>query len=190
MLSDARQKTARKLAAEIEAVVHTLALGGARFLIKVEDAGQIHEHGQDRVTFLFSANRGEELLPMSKIASGGEVARLMLAVKSVLARQDRVPTLVFDEVDAGIGGITVKSVASRLKLLSRHHQVICVTHQPLVAAAADHHFTIFKQEKEARTVTRLTRVTGEERLQEVARMLGGQDRATIDLAREMLQASY
>lgn len=189
-LGTERRETARKLAAEIESAVHALALGGARFLIEVEDTGQIAEHGQNRVTFLFSANRSEAPLPMSKVASGGEVARLMLAVKSVLAQQDRVPTLVFDEVDAGIGGITVKSVAARLKLLAGHHQVICVTHQPLIAAAADHHFTIFKQEENSRTVTRLQPVKGDDRLQELARMLGGRDQATLNLAQKMLQSVF
>ena len=188
VLSERRREAADILAKEIGESLQSLALRGARLHIALEAVGVINAHGQDKIEFLFSANSGEPLKPLSKVASGGEIARVMLAVKSVLAAQDNVPTLIFDEIDAGIGGLTVRAVAEKLRLLSRHRQVICVTHQPLIAAAADHHFQIFKREEEGRTVTGLAELSGADRERELARMLGGdaQNQAALEHAREML----
>jgi DNA repair protein RecN (Recombination protein N) len=190
-LSELRRETAAKLAKEIGEALQSLALRGARLQISVHLTGAIGPSGQDRVDFLFSANSGEPLRPLSKTASGGEIARVMLAVKSVLAEQDNVPTLIFDEIDAGIGGRTVRVVADRLLLLSRHRQVICVTHQPLIAAAADHHFLIFKREEAGRTVTMLAALDAEDRERELSRMLGGEagNQAALEHAREMLNTA-
>ncbi|MBS4023113.1 MAG: DNA repair protein RecN [Dethiobacter sp.] len=187
-LSHARRRTAADLAAKITLALFGLALQGAEFSVQLDEEGPIAAHGRDRVQFMFSANPGEPTQTLSRVASGGEIARLMLAVKSVLAEQDNVPTLIFDEVDAGIGGVTVKAVAERLQLLARHRQVICVTHQPIIAAAADHHFVIFKQSEGGRTVTRLSMLDREEREAELVRMLGGQegDRAALEHARSIL----
>jgi len=190
-LSELRRETAVLLEKEIAEAMQNLALRGARLQISVSPSGAIGPSGQDSVEFLFSANSGEPLRPLSKTASGGEIARVMLAVKSVLAVQDNVPTLIFDEIDAGIGGLTVRAVADRLRQLARHRQVICVTHQPLIAAAADHHFLIFKQEEAGRTVTRLAALDAAEREGELARMLGGDaaQPATLEHAREMLNTA-
>jgi DNA repair protein RecN (Recombination protein N) len=187
-LSEQRREAAVRLEKEIEAALRSLALQGARLHISVRSTETLGPNGQDKVEFLFSANSGEPLKPLAKIASGGEIARVMLAVKSVLAVQDSVPTLIFDEIDAGIGGLTVRAVAEKLRLLSRYRQVICVTHQPLLAAAADHHFLIFKQEVNDRTVTRLAKLSDADREGELARMLGGdaQHQAALEHAREML----
>lgn len=189
LLSELRRETAARLEKEIEEALQTLALRGARLQISVQPTEPIGPHGQDKVEFLFSANSGEPLRPLSKTASGGEIARVMLAVKSVLAVQDSVPTLIFDEIDAGIGGRTVRAVAQKLRLLARQRQVICVTHQPLIAAAADHHYLIFKQEEAGRTVTRIAKLEGTERERELARMLGGEAKqsAALEHAREMLK---
>jgi len=189
VLSERRRDAAAMLAAEIGQALQSLALRGARMHIALDVAGAVGPHGQDKIEFLFSANSGEPLKPLSKVASGGEIARVMLAVKSVLAAQDNVPTLIFDEIDAGIGGLTVRAVAEKLRHLSRHRQVICVTHQPLLAAAADHHFQIFKQEEEGRTVTRLMKLSNADRERELARMLGGdeQNQMALEHARELLK---
>ncbi len=114
----------------------------------------------------------------------------MLAIKSVLAEQDAVPTLIFDEIDAGVGGFTVRAVANRLRQLARHRQVICVTHQPLIAAAADHHFIIYKEVSLGRTVTRLRKLKNEERETELVRMMGGEEGAALAHARQLLQDSH
>ncbi len=172
-LSARRRDTALVLEEKINSVLRELALQDACFSVSLTDTGQSGPSGRDRVEFLFSANAGEPLRPLAKAASGGEVSRVMLGIKTVLAAEDGVPTLIFDEVDAGVGGLTVRVVADKLRHLARHRQIICVTHQPLIAAAADCHFVIFKEKQEGRTVTRLRQLKDEEREAELTRMLGG-----------------
>jgi DNA repair protein RecN (Recombination protein N) len=143
--------------------------------------------GHQRVEFLFSSNAGEPLRPLVRIASGGEVSRVMLALKSVLGAADVVPVLVFDEVDAGIGGATALAVGRRLASLARRHQVLVVTHLPQVAAFADHHLVVSKAERDGRTVTLVREASGDERVAEIARMLSGSDtEAGLAHARELL----
>jgi DNA repair protein RecN (Recombination protein N) len=187
-LSEARKTAAGRLSRQITEALQDLALRGALLTVRVEDSGSIASYGRDQVSFMFSANPGEPELTLERAASGGEMARLALAVKSVLAAQDNIPTLIFDEIDAGIGGVTVKSVADRLKNLSRHRQAICVTHQPLIAAAADLHFSIHKELSAGRTVTRLSQLDAGGREAELARMLGGAegDSTVLAHARSML----
>jgi len=145
--------------------------------------------GPERVEFLFAAAAGEQLRPLAKIASGGELSRVMLALKGVLGEADAVPVLVFDEVDAGIGGATAQAVGERLARLAQNHQVLVVTHLAQVAAYADVQIVVEKQEHDGRTVTSVRRVTGEERVAEVARMLsGGTSGASIAHARELLSS--
>ena len=142
--------------------------------------------GCDRIQFLVSANAGEEPKPMSKIASGGELSRVMLAVKVVLGEADAADTLVFDEVDAGVGGATARSLAAVLADLARTHQVIVVTHLAQVAVAAATHYVVTRS-KDERPVTVLSEVTGDERVAEVARMLSGeQSEASLEHARMLL----
>lgn len=145
--------------------------------------------GPERVEFLFSAAAGEEPRPLARIASGGEVSRVMLALKSVLGEADSVPVLVFDEVDAGIGGATALAVGARLAELGSRHQVLAITHLAQVAAAADHHIVVSKSEEDGRTVTVVSPVTGDARVTEVARMLsGGASEAGVAHARELLDS--
>jgi DNA repair protein RecN (Recombination protein N) len=186
-LSRMRQEAAAELAQQVSNALAGLALQGAQFSVNLRMNSEIGLAGQDSVEFLFSANPGEAPKPLHRVASGGEIARLMLAVKSVLAQQDHVPTLVFDEIDAGIGGVTIRSVAERLCHLAKYRQVICVTHQPLIAAAADHHFVIQKQSDGGRTVTRLVQLTPDLRETELLRMLGGEagDEAAMEHARQL-----
>jgi DNA repair protein RecN (Recombination protein N) len=144
-------------------------------------------NGLDKVEFLVEPNPGEGLKPLVKIASGGETSRLMLALKNVLVRADQVPTLIFDEIDQGIGGRVGGTVGEKLWGLGRAHQVMVITHLPQLAAFGDQHFQVQKIIKDNRTLTRLTRLTGETRTFELAQMLGAVTDATIHSAADILQ---
>ena len=146
------------------------------------------DDGADRVSFYMSANAGEALKPLSKVASGGELARIMLAMKNVLARQDEIGTLIFDEVDTGVSGRAAQKVAQKLKSVSQHKQVLCVTHLPPLAALADTHMLIAKQERDGRTYTTVTPLDFEGRKRELARIIGGEKitETTLKSAEEML----
>jgi DNA repair protein RecN (Recombination protein N) len=145
--------------------------------------------GLDRVEFLVAPNPGEGLKPLVKIASGGETSRLMLGLKGVLARADRTPTLIFDEIDQGIGGRVGAIVGRKLWGLARNHQVLCVTHLPQLAAFGDQHFRVEKKVRGGRTVTMVGPMTEEERRQELAQMLGGVSAATLESAAELLRTA-
>ncbi|MGD2151531.1 MAG: DNA repair protein RecN, partial [Desulfobacterales bacterium] len=149
----------------------------------------ITETGIDRITFMIAPNVGEALKPLNSIVSGGELSRVVLALKAILARTEAVETIVFDEVDAGIGGSVAEVVGKKLSSLARHHQIICITHLPQIAKFGDHHFNISKHVARGRTRTTITRLTEAERVKEIARMLGGEKitRATLDHAKEMLE---
>jgi DNA repair protein RecN (Recombination protein N) len=127
----------------------------------------------DEVEFLISTNLGEETRPLVRVASGGEISRIMLALKSVLAKQDRVPVMVFDEIDVGVSGSVARAVGMNLKKLSRSHQVIVITHLPQIAGLADVHYTVYKTEHDGRAETRAKSLSPEERVHEVARLLSG-----------------
>jgi len=145
--------------------------------------------GWDRVEFLFSPNPGEPVRPLRTIASSGEIARVMLALKTVLAQQDQVPVLIFDEVDANIGGEIAHAVGERMRGLGKDRQVLCITHLAQVAARATAHFVVTKFVRGERTVTQVARLQAEERVTELARMLGGQTRSARRLAETLLNAN-
>ncbi len=168
-----RRDTAKNIEALLEECLQELALPNARFEVKFNEKVELTSKGLDQVEFMFSANRGEDVKPLTKIISGGEVSRVMLALKTILARQDMVPTLIFDEVDAGIGGATIQAVAEKLAHLSMHHQVLCVTHSPQIAAMADSHYSLYKETVDERTLTRAARLDSWQRREELARMLDG-----------------
>lgn len=151
-------------------------------------AGLTHSGG-DRVEFYIAPNRGEDPKPLSRIASGGEISRVVLALKSILASAYRVPTLLFDEVDAGIGGAVAGAVGEKLKSIAGTHQVLCITHLPQIACFADRHFSVSKEDRDGRTVTTVARLDGKGRVEEIARMLSGKSVTgkTRAHAREMLQ---
>ncbi len=172
-LSRLRKVSASELESLVETCLRELALPDARFAVKIDKKREVSLLGNDAVEFLFSANRGEEVKPLAKIISGGEVARVMLALKTALANQDLIPTLIFDEVDSGIGGATIQAVAEKLAELSRYHQVMCVTHSPQIASMADSHILLFKEVKGERTLTRSTLLDNGEKRRELARMLDG-----------------
>jgi len=186
-LSGKRGKAARKLAAAITKELRGLGFKQADFEIGVETGDEPGATGLDRVEFRFAPNPGEGMRPLSAIASSGEMARVMLAVKSVLAEVDQVPVLIFDEIDANVGGETASRVAERLRDLGdRGHQVLCITHLPQVAAAGHAHFRVEKQVERSRTQTRVMRIEGKERQVELARMLGGENASSLALAGEMI----
>ncbi len=174
-LSATRRAAASRLAAQVEKQMCALGMERAAFQIAL-DAGAFEtmsSRGVDRVEFRLSTNPGEEVRPLARVASGGELSRTMLALKAVLARADRVPTMIFDEVDAGIGGRVATVVAQTLAAAAEGRQVLCVTHLAPIAAAADHHLRVAKSVRAGRTRVAASALTGDDRIAEVARMLGG-----------------
>jgi DNA repair protein RecN (Recombination protein N) len=143
--------------------------------------------GSDQLTFEWSPNPGEGIQPLKAIASGGEMSRVMLALKSMLADADAVPVLVFDEIDAGIGGMTAQAVGKKLRSLARHHQVLCVSHLPQIASCASAHFQVSKRVSQSRTFARIVRLDPAERVNELARLLGSNVTPTsVQHAKELL----
>ena len=185
----ARMKSAEKLSAQILDELSQLDMPRVQFVCNFEET-ELSSTGADNVAFYMSANAGEALKPMSKVASGGELARIMLAMKNVLAQQDNINTLIFDEVDTGVSGRAAQKVAQKLKSVSKHKQVLCVTHLPQLAALADTHMLIAKEERDGRTYTTVTPLDFEGRKQELARIIGGANITEITLksAEEMLNA--
>ena len=186
-LSDARKAAAEQLTAQILAELQQLDMGKIRFAVDFAEK-PLDSDGMDAVRFLMSANVGEELRPIHKIASGGELARIMLAMKNVLSEQDRVGTMVFDEVDTGVSGRAAQKVAEKMARISRRKQVLCVTHLPQLAAMADTHFSVEKGERGGRTYTEVRRLDREQRRRELARLTGGShvSQTMLDGAEELL----
>lgn len=180
-LGAARREAAGRLGRAVDAMLAELGLAKAHFDVAVSDA-ELGPVGADAVAFLIAPNPGEPAMPLAQIASGGELSRVSLAIKRVLAAADDTPTLVFDEIDAGIGGRSADPVGRSLWLLAREHQVVCVTHLPQIAAYADAHFQISKRERDGRTVTEIERLDEAGRLRELALMLAGSDRSETSLA--------
>ena len=190
-LSKARQKAARELSQRIQQELSDLDMPRVRFEVEfgpVEGEDGLNEFGMDRVRFLMSANLGEDLKPINRIASGGELSRIMLALKNVLAETDCVTTMVFDEVDTGVSGRAATKVAQKLSQVARGRQVLCVTHLPQIAAMGDVHFSVEKGERDGRTYTRVERLDRPRRREELARLSGGASTAILlEGAEELLQ---
>lgn len=186
-LSDARKAAADRLTAQILTELQQLDMGKIRFAVDFAEK-PLDSDGMDAVRFLMSANVGEELRPIHKIASGGELARIMLAMKNVLSEQDHVGTMVFDEVDTGVSGRAAQKVAEKMARISRRKQVLCVTHLPQLAAMADTHFSVEKDERGGRTYTEVRRLDREQRRRELARLTGGShvSQTMLDGAEELL----
>ncbi len=186
-LSKIRQQHAAELEKRLSRELKDLAMEDVRFKTSFakKEAG---ESGIDRIEFLISPNRGEELKPLAKIASGGELSRIMLALKTITAGLDQVDTLIFDEVDSGVGGETAVRMAEKLAQISKNRQIICITHLPQIASAGTHHYLISKEKGDSRTYTKINRLDAEARVKEIARMIGGtvMTDKTIAHAEEML----
>lgn len=195
-LTAARQAAAAELSARVSAELADLGFAQGQFSAGLHrpTAGhwsEVGPRGWDRVEFLFSPNVGEPPKPLIKIVSGGEMSRIMLALKTILARVDNVQTLVFDEIDSGISGRAAQAVAEKLATIARDRQVLCVTHLAQVAAMADNHFRIDKEVTVGRTATRVDELDAEGRTLEIARMMGGVEltRLTMEHARELLETA-
>ncbi|MGN0167652.1 MAG: DNA repair protein RecN, partial [Acetatifactor sp.] len=187
VLSSIRKKHAAVLAEQLKDALVNLNFLTVEFEIAVRRSQNITARGYDDVEFLISTNPGEPLQPLSQVASGGELSRIMLAIKTVLAGRDDIDTLIFDEIDAGISGRTAWKVAEQLDLVGHSHQVICITHLPQIAAMADRHFCIEKSATSDNTITDIHVLEGEESLGELARLLGSDTltEAALFNAREM-----
>jgi DNA repair protein RecN (Recombination protein N) len=186
-LTRSRTRTAKSLSKTIQAHLKDLGFGQAAFEIRIDSPCEPRATGFETVEFLFAPNPGEPLKPLRAVASSGEISRVMLAVKTVLAQQDLVGLLVFDEIDANVGGEIAHSIGTKMRSLGDNRQVVAITHMPQVAAAASRHFKVSKAVTEGRTRTSLTEVEGESRIEELARMLGGKTKSAIEHARELLK---
>lgn len=202
LLSQNRQKFAQKLGEKMENELADLHMTGAKFKadlqqeldengLMINEQNKVHfdENGIDKVEFLIAPNPGEGLKPLVKIASGGETSRLMLALKNVLAEADTIPTLIFDEIDQGIGGRIGAIVGEKLWQLGRNHQVLCVTHLPQLAAYGIQHYHVYKQIQDGRTITLVDNLDGEKRIHELAAMFGGDTEANCEAAQEAVQSA-
>ena len=190
-LTKLRQKASRKLTTDVEALLPELGLPGGRFQVHLEPLESVSSSGAERVEFKVALNVGLEARPLAKTASGGELSRVMLALKTILARLDQIPTLVFDEVDAGIGGTVALKVGDSLRRLAEHHQVLVITHLAQVAARAHHHVVVAKGSKSGVSTADISVVQRDDRVTEVARMLGGDPASKVSRAhaRELLEAA-
>jgi DNA repair protein RecN (Recombination protein N) len=201
-LSQKRKVAADRLARAVEAELACLKMAGTRFAVELTPVqlpsdtspylrcsdAYLSESGMDRAAFMIAPNVGEAIKPLAAIASGGELSRVVLALKAILAQNDSLETVVFDEVDAGIGGGAAELVGKKLAGLSQYHQILCITHLPQIAKYGRHHFRIEKGVARGRTRTTITKLSSGERVEEVARMLGGEaiTPTTLEHAREML----
>jgi DNA repair protein RecN (Recombination protein N) len=186
-LTRSRRLTAESLSQSILVHLKDLGFSQAAFEILLNTLHEPHNTGCETVEFLFAANAGEPLKPLRVVASSGEISRVMLAVKTVLAKQDLVGLLVFDEIDANVGGEIAHSIGAQMRSLGKSRQVVTITHMPQVASAAARHFTVTKVVSDGRTKTLLFEVRGESRVAEIARMLGGRTRSALEHARELLK---
>ena len=186
-LGKERAKAAPKFAQEVTEQLRGLGFQQSRLEVVLQKLEKPGGEGEETVELMFAPNPGEPPRPLRAIASSGELARVMLGIKTVLAERDEVPILIFDEVDANVGGETALAVAARLRGLGKTHQVLCLTHLPAVAAVADAHFCVNKTVEKGRTFARLQRVQGEEREKELSRMLGGDGKAARAMARELME---
>lgn len=194
-LSEKRTEAAQRLTKLVEKELNALKMTSVRFLVQVTPSGPGEIYGPDgvdRIEILLSTNAGEPLKPMSRVASGGELSRVMLALKSVVADVDQVPVLIFDEIDTGVGGAVATMIGKRLRELGRYHQVLCITHLPQVASQAQHHFSVEKSAVKGRTVVTVRSLTGPSREGEIARMLGGEriTQKTRSAAAELIAGAH
>ena len=191
LLTDARKSAAKELEERTLKELLDLNFKDAAIEIAVTPLSQPQEDGIDKVEILISANKGEPLKPLYKVASGGEISRIMLAFKNVISGYDAIPTLIFDEIDTGISGVTASVVAGKLKEIARSHQILCITHLPQIAAAGKYNLRIFKDSDESSTFTHIEALDEDAKVREVARLMGGSQvtENTLKSARELINES-
>lgn len=186
-VSEIRQRSAVKLVSEIKSALNDLNFLDVQFDMQFDRLSDYTANGIDAPEFLISTNPGEPLKPLGKVASGGELSRIMLGIKTIMAENDHIESLIFDEIDSGISGRTAQMVSEKMNELGRNHQIICITHLPQIAAMADAHFLIEKAVENKSTVSRIRRLTDNDSVAELARMLGGAKitDTVMESAREM-----
>ncbi|MDP9347966.1 MAG: DNA repair protein RecN, partial [Gemmatimonadota bacterium] len=190
-LTARRTEAAKSLSGEVSGVLPELGMAGGRFEVVVLPLPSPGPNGAEEIEFRVALNKGFEPKPLAQVASGGEMSRVMLSLKTILARLDSVPTLIFDEVDAGIGGRVALQVGDKMREVARSHQVFAITHLPQIASRAHQHFLVAKGDRKGITTTEVRPLEDEERVREIARMLGGDPESVVSLehARELLGRS-
>lgn len=191
VLTKERQRSAKALAELITKHIRDLAMANGVFAINIYDLGKFTAEGRDELRFMFSANMGEPVNDLEKVASGGELSRIALSIKTVLMNQGDVPTMVFDEIDTGVGGVTAQRMAEKIAAIATVGQVLCITHLPQIAAFADNHIHIEKRSADGRTATILTTLVQEARVEEIVRMTAGDNRsfAAYENAKELITSA-
>lgn len=189
-LTEARKESAALLSEKIQKELVDLNFADAKLDIQIHPLEKPTENGMDQVEILITTNRGEPMKPLTRVASGGEMSRIMLAFKNVISSYDGIPTLIFDEIDTGISGITASIVGKKLKEISKEHQIICITHLPQIAACGDHNYRIYKESDETSTYTNVDALSEDEKVHEIARLLGGATitETTLKSAKELIQS--
>jgi DNA repair protein RecN (Recombination protein N) len=175
IISKARIASLPKLTKELENLLADLGMENARFSIKIKPAEDYLSNGKDELIFLFSANKGGNYGELKRVASGGELSRIMLSVKNVLSKNTQLPTIIFDEIDTGVSGEISNKIAAIMQQMSHHMQVISITHLPQIAAKGSSHYKVYKEEIKGVTTTNLKRLSSDERIVEIAEMLSGKD---------------
>ncbi|HEX2955741.1 MAG TPA: hypothetical protein VHO70_02850, partial [Chitinispirillaceae bacterium] len=188
-LHQARKKASEDFDRKIAVLMEKLGFKGGLLSTSFEPLPKPTPEGMELCSFLVRTNPGEALLPLARTASGGEISRLMLAIKSVLAEQDHIPVLIFDEIDTGVGGVLAAEIGHTMCQLSRTHQVLCISHLHQIASMADHHFQVRKEITGDRTITNVRNLNGNEKVEEIARMLGGSSEIAMKHAMELLKKS-
>lgn len=173
-MSNIRRRKSEEFEKKVLEILSQLEMKNVSFYINFLER-ELYEEGIDEVEFLISTNVGQQLKPLSTIASGGELSRIMLAIKSIVAEKDDIELIIFDEIDSGLSGVVANRLAKLLKELSKKHQIICITHLPQVAAAADTHYYVYKEVKDNFTISNIKKLEGNEQLREIARMFSGEN---------------
>jgi DNA repair protein RecN (Recombination protein N) len=188
LISKNRKDASPKLTKELQLLLTELGMENARFSIKIKQTANYFSNGKDELEFLFSANKGGNFGELKKVASGGELSRIMLSVKKVLSENIQLPTIIFDEIDIGVSGEVSNKIAAIMQLMSKHMQVIAITHLPQIASKGANHYKVFKKEIDGVTTTNLKHLTMDERIVEIAEMLSGKDisESALTHAKELL----
>ena len=174
-LTKSRVSAAQSVKNEIEATMKQVGMPNAIFEIDIQEKSTFSENGKDKISFLFNANKGFAPQPMNKIASGGELSRVMLSIQALLAKKTALPTLIFDEIDTGISGETAAKVAEVFRAISKEHQLIAITHLPQIAARAEKHLFIYKNDTAEKTETKIAALKEDQHVKAIARMLSGEN---------------
>ena len=174
-LTESRKKVSQNIEVMLQAELSDLNMASAKFKVSFLKEEKVSKNGKDSIEFLIATNVGQDYKTLTKIASGGEVSRIMLALKTIFSKVDNIPILIFDEIDIGVGGETVRKIAGKLKEIGKHAQVICITHSPQIAAKATQQFYIEKNVVANTTVTTVRELNQEERVREIGRMLAGEN---------------